>query len=405
MDLLGDSIGITDLLSHRECPRRMSYGLRRHIDIGEQSDEATPEVGAAIHSTDYGSAIHKAIEASEDGFSDEDAIQQAWNEWGHRLTPADLTLLERDLEIYHERDYSGVRTLAVEDDFRVPLFEYKGRQIYFRFKLDRLYERVDAPGNFVHIDYKSSKWAKSQKEVHEDLQLWAYNFGIHEVFPECDNLRQIYDQLRYGPVPTSKTPAQREEIKAWLIKEVTKVLEDEDVRADGLHKPRHNQWCAWCPIIESCPVIDDLTEFGLVEIAELAPRRPKTKKDGTPGKLMEDVPLDEDLLPDYARKLDESRAARKVLENFEDRVKALIKQLPPERMKELHWKLQQRGGSVFLPEAAQQLHEQMGPAFYDLVKITKTGLEEGLGADPDLLEWALKLALKTDGAEMLVRDT
>jgi hypothetical protein len=391
VNLPNDSLGITDLIAHRECPRRMSYGLRRHSGPGEQSDDRTPEAGS--YATAYGSAIHAAIQMLEEGREIEDAIQVAWNEHGAWLEPGDLELLRRDLDTYRQRDFPNTRTVLSEDEIRVPLFIYKGRQIYFRAKVDRLYERLDAPGTFIHVDYKSSRHAKSEKEVHEDLQMWAYNFAIHELYPECDLLLQFYDQLRYGQVPTRKTPQQREQMRDFLVKEVTAVLEDDDVRSDGLLRPRKNQWCAWCPIMESCPVVDELTEFGLVELAALAPIEKVGRK--------KVVQLAAERLEEYVARFEDVKRAQGVLKRYAESMGDVLRRMEAERRADLGYELRPRGASVFTPQAAEALHERLGERFYELVGLTKSGLESALAEDPDLLAWALSLADERDGSSVL----
>jgi hypothetical protein len=395
MRLPDDAVGITDLIAYRDCPRRMSYGLRRHTGKAAQSDERTPEAGS--YATAYGSAVHDAIHALEDGRGDdvEAAIQVAWNRWGSWLSPSDVDLLREDLAVYQRRDFPGTRLVAAEDEYRVPLFTYEGRQVWFRFKIDRLYERLDAPGTFIHVDYKSSRHAKSEQEIHEDVQMWGYNFGIFEFFPEVERLLQFYDQLRYGQVPTSKTEPQRRQMREWLIKQVTAVLDDDDVRDDGLHRPRKNQWCAWCPVMESCPVIDELTEFGLVEIAALAP----AEKIGRKTVLQ----LAEDRVPAYADKLEEVKQAQAILKRFNESVAGLVKEMSPERVAELGYELRERKAHVFTARAAEELHDRLGEQFYSLVAITKTGLESHLAGDPDLLDWALGLADEQVGATVLAK--
>src|SRR4051812_43305930 len=124
MQLPDDAVGITDLIAYRDCPRRMSYGLRRHTGKAQQSDERTPEAGS--YATAYGSAIHDAIQALEDGYDVEAAIQVAWNQWGSWLEPGDVDLLRHDLEVYLQRDFPNTRTIAAEDEFRIPLFVHQG---------------------------------------------------------------------------------------------------------------------------------------------------------------------------------------------------------------------------------------------------------------------------------------
>jgi hypothetical protein len=397
MQLPDHSIGITDLLAYRECARRMSYGMRRHTGRASQSDRLTPEIEmyGAVWARAYGSAIHEAIAATEDGFSDDDAVQRAWDKYGRLLDPEDVDLLRDDLVIYRRRDFPNTRLIASEDEFRIPLLEHEGQTVYFRFKVDRLYERLDAPGLFLHVDYKSSKWAKSQVEVQGDPQLWAYNLGIHEVFPECDELHQFYDQLRYGQVPTRKTAKQREQMREWLVRNVRTILADEDWQGDDLLSPTFNEWCPWCPVLESCPVVPQLTTWAATRIDSLAP----TRKEGR--KTIVDV--DPARIEEYTAELEKAKRATQVLERFADSVKRLIRQMPPERRAELGYEVRERKASTFTPQAAAALHERLGPRFYEVVKLTKSGLEENLAGDAELLAWALDLADETAGASVVQR--
>ena len=130
------------------------------------------------------------------------AIQRAWATYHHYLTPDDLDRMCADLETYHTRTALGYRLIANEKDMRVPLFVYEGEQIYFRFKVDALYQNIEHPGIFLSRDYKSSRWPKTEEEIHKDIQQWAYNYGLHEMFPEIESLTQLYDMLRYGVTPT-----------------------------------------------------------------------------------------------------------------------------------------------------------------------------------------------------------
>lgn len=397
MELPGDSIGISDILTYRECERRLSWDLRRHTGAGVQSDESRPElqVAGAIWARGYGSAIHEAIAALEDGFDEDTAIQKAWKLWGRYLEPSDLDLLRKDLETYRTRDFPNVKTVVSEEDSKIPLFDWNGRTIYFRFKLDRLYERLDHAGTFVHVDYKSSKWIKSRVEVHNDLQLWAYNFGIHELFPECDRLVQIYDQLRAGQVPTRKSPEQREQMREWLVKNITTILEDDRVQDDGLLPFSYNDWCAWCPILESCKVVNHLTEYAATRIAALAPVEQEGRR-----KVMR---LEESRIEEYVAEYDKARKAIGVLERFRDGVGDMLKKAPDERRAELGFELRGRGSTVFEQDAIERLHEELGPRFFEVVKITKTALEENLREEPELLEFCLGLGTKVEGGGVLQR--
>lgn len=393
MRLTDDAIGITDLIAHKECPRRMSYGMRRHAPGGGQSDRQTPEAGSPA--TAYGSAIHDCIAAVEAGESDRSAIVEAYERWNRWLEPGDADRLLADLDIYRARDFPGTRTVAVEDELRVPLFTYKGTLIYFRFRLDRLYELLNVPGEFIHIDYKSSAHPRSAAEVDADLQMWAYNWAIHEYFPECRSLSQFYDQLRFGQIPTRKNDTQRRQIKDWLIMQTILVIEDDSEQPDGLLDYSFNQWCPWCPVMESCGVVGELTDFALTRIAALAP----AEKQGRATVLQ----LDWARAGEYADELPRVRAARAVLKRFDESVAGMVKEMPSERRERLGYETRERGATVFSPDAVRQIHDSVGDdAFYRSVKLTKTALASELADDEATLGWALSLGQNVAGPTILV---
>lgn len=366
MDLPNDSIGISDINAWRDCPRRMSFSMKRHTAEGE------PPEAAIEHA--YGSCIHDVFQAIEEkGLSDELAVQAAFDKWAWALEPDDLDQLKRDIQTYRERDFIGVRTLAVEQEFRVPLLEHEGRTIYFRFRLDRLYQRIDNAAVFLHVDYKSSKWRKTEAEVHKDTQMWAYNWAIHSFFPECSTLIQHYDQLRFGSITTRKSAEQREEIAEWLREQVRVILADEEVQeSDGLLKPRFNQWCPYCPLVGSCSVVDDLSDFARSTIAVLTPSKEDAAKVG----------LDATPFEDYIEKLAEVEGAEKTLEEFKTRVRDIIKKLPTSERERMGFKLSGRNSDIFTPEAMREMHNMLGDEFYLLVGVTKKRLEELFDGDP-----------------------
>jgi len=366
MKLPSDSIGVTDVRSFRECPRRFAFGMQRHTEAGEHP-EATTTANA------YGSAIHEAIAfAEEHEATDDQAIQAGFSKYASYLEPDDLQRMKDDMLTYRARDYTGVRTVAVEKEVRVPLFVHNGTQIYFRAKLDRVYQRLDNPSVFVHVDYKSSRHPMTDADVHSDVQMWAYNWLIHEFWPECSTLVQVYDQLRFGAVPTRKSAEQRSQIKGWLIAEITAILDTEDM------EPKINDWCGWCPIAESCPAVKRASDWTAAKIQALDP--------------IQDAPS----LEPYVELMEEVGQARKLLERYENSVRDVLKMLPDARRAELGYELRERRSTFWPPEALRAAHELLGDDFYGLVKVTKTAVEQH--PDAALL---LPLAEEQQGAGFL----
>lgn len=365
MQLPNDSIGISDITAWMDCARRMSFSMKRWEESGE------PPEAAIEHA--YGSAIHDVFEAVEEkGLDDDAACQLAFDRWGWALAPEDLGRLKADLETYRAREVVGVRTLAAENEFRVPLMQRDGRTIYFRFRLDRLYQMVENAAIFLHVDYKSSKHRKTEEEVHKDLQMWAYNWGIHEFFPECGQLYQRYDQLLFGYITTQKSDQQRDWMGEWLRRQVTAILNDEDFGDDGLLLPRFNTWCPWCPIMESCDVVQQLSDFAVSRIKAISPDPVSVARVG----------VDATGIETYVERLESVRTAKQVLERFEETVKDLLRKVPASERDRLGYKLSDRHADVFDADAMREAHEILGDDFYRLVGFTKRRLDSLFDDDP-----------------------
>src|SRR3954451_24221611 len=155
MRLPRNEIGISDIIAYRECGQRMSWGMRRHMDLPERFAAFTGERDEPPESTNwtnaYGSAVHVALAAVEhDDASDEEAIDAAWAEYGRYLDPEDLELMRADIEKFRVRSQpQGYRVIAIEQEMRIPLFVHNGEQIYFRFKVDALYQHLQNDGLFL----------------------------------------------------------------------------------------------------------------------------------------------------------------------------------------------------------------------------------------------------------------
>ena len=378
MKLPNNEVGISDILTYRDCPARFAFQMRRHTEGSDPPEAQHPD-------TLYGKAVHDGIEAIEaDLLTDDEAVQLCFDRWGKWLEPEDADRLRADFQTYRERDERGVILVANETEIRVPLLEHEGRTIYFRGRIDRLYQSATDPRVFIHRDYKSSKWRKSEEEVHEDKQLWAYNCGIHRYWPECQSLTQVYDQLRYGAIPTYKSGEQRAQMWEWLQRQVRAIL------ADDTLEPSHNQWCPWCPILEDCAEIRRLSKWSLTKITELA---------GASGR---DLP--EDLEPgdlrEYVEALEVIGLAVKTGERYDESVRGLLKKLPDTRVDELGYTKSKRSSNVWTPEALGAVRDTVGDErFMQLVSMTKTRVENLLEGDEK--KAVLDMATKLDGGTTL----
>lgn len=391
MKLPENSVGITDVLTYRECGRKFEHGMRRHTE-GSDAPGDRP-----VHPAwQYGTVVHDGISwIEEDMLTDEEAVDRCFEVHGAVLEPEDADRLREDFKTYRSRDESGVITVANEKEIRLALFDwcYDCRKeapcdcdaapetIYFRGRIDRLYQNAQNPSVFYHRDYKSSRWRTSEEEIHEDRQLWMYNAAIHRYWPECDDLTQMYDQLRYGATPTRKTGEQRAEIWAWFKRQVKAILLDDEL------EPTHNEWCPWCPIMESCSEVRRLSEWAIARIEELAPNS---------GKLSSDL-VAEHGFEEYVQDLDLIALARKMCERYEESVRGELKKLPDTRLDELGYKKSQRSSNVYTPEALRAVLDLVGiEKFLLMVSLPKTRVESVLGGEER--QQVLGFATKVGGA-------
>lgn len=397
----GVQIGISDILAWRDCPARAKLG-RRRLEGKEAPETWSPENA-------YGSAIHHCIARLDEGATPSEAAQEAMARWPQWLEPADVTRLHEDMWKYLEREIVGVRTLLNEGEISVPLFEHPtvGR-VWFRARIDRLVQSLDSPSELVHVDYKSSKWPKSHEQVAKDLQLWSYNWSIVEWFldtypevdPELVHLQQLYDQLLYGQIPTSKGPAQRAEIKRWLIDVVTAMIEDQE------EAPTFNEWCPWCSLKMDCPVVQfELTDWALARIAALMPRPPKLKKDGTPGKRQGKVQLDPERIREYAELLPDIKRAAKVLKDFNEEVTGVMKRLSDADLAGMGKRKVERSTRAFSAEAKRAIIEEVGlGTFLLMCDLSMAGVERFFEGEPDRAKEITALAETQPGGATLVVD-
>jgi hypothetical protein len=376
MKLPDNSIGISDIMDYRECPQRFVFSMRRHVELPErlqlEPNEKDEPPEKTNYTNAYGSAIHDCIHLVEKtGMSHERAIEEVMKRYGIYLEPGDIAMLREDLNTYERRRPLGVTLVGTEMELRVPLFMHEGEQIYFRFRLDVLQRLISNPAVFVHRDYKSSKWQRTDAEVHKDPQMWAYNWGIHEYFPECKTLLQTYDQLKFGEVQTTKNDEQRRNMKQWLIDNVKIILSDET------YKPKANDFCRFCPLVLTCREPRRLAKSTQGKLSLLAP----LTKEGRRIKV-EFFEEGQELERIIEKELPQMMQTRKHIEHVEKALKEIIAQMPQAERERLGWRLQPNNQRTISGVGLRELHEAMGDTFYSLISLPITRLEEHFGGKP-----------------------
>lgn len=392
MQLPNNEVGISDIIAYRECPQEFAHGMRRHVPLperfalfpGEKEDPPERESYASA----YGHCAHDAVQLIEEtACTDEFAIQEAWKQHQHFLEPDDLLRLKADIATYHGRRVTGFRLIGAELELRVPLFVYKGEQIYFRCRLDTLYQHIENPSYFYSRDYKSSRFPKTEQEVHKDIQQWAYNWAVHEQYPECQTLVQVYDQFRYGAIPTRKNAGQRRTMKEWLILQVTAILEDETLA------PKQNDMCHWCPLMMDCRVTHQSADFWINRLGALAPE----KKVGR--KLVMTLQPDIFGFETYTELLPKIKQAAKVMERFVKEVEGSLKEMDEGTREEHGYELgKPRRVDTWDASAKREIFEDVGDDFFQIVTFSKAEVEAFFGKGSPEAERIFALATKKEHA-------
>lgn len=394
-----DSIGISDLLDWRECPQRMEHGMRRHVTLPSGKKDEPP--GHTNWTNAYGSAIHDAIhEVETTGCTNEEAVDRVWPKYATYLDPEELALLKEDMNTYRSDSPLGMELVAAEVDARVPLLVHQGVQVYFRFKIDALYRRVEDHTVFLQRDYKSSKHRRTQADVDKDLQMWAYNFGIFELYPECSSLLQSYEQLRFGNALTSKNAEQRKQMREWLERTVLAMI------GDTTHEPKQNEWCPYCPLVATCDQTKRATRFWRGRLAVLAPQT----KEGRKTKI---TLLDEgdDLEYMIREVLPQMIRTRKHLDAAEKALKEVIEAMPNEDRERIGWRLSDRKTRVTDPDGLRMIHDALGDSFYEVISLVKSNVEAVVGKPkkgepiPPGLQLIRDVELEQVGSTILVQKT
>lgn len=393
--LPNNEVGISDIIDYRECPQRFGYAMRRHDDMPErfrlfEGEKANPP-DRDSYAAAYGSCAHDAIEVvDQTQCTNQEAIDAVWPVYQHWLEVGDADRLDADLDTFRTRTTTGYRLIGTEVEARTPLMVYEGEVIYFRGRIDAIYQHIESPEVFLTRDYKSSRWPKSEEEVHNDLQQWAYNFLIHETTPECERLIQQYDQLRFGLIPTSKTEKQRRQIKAWLIRQVTAILKDDKMA------PKQNQWCYTCPLMMDCRVTHMTADYWRNRLAALAPE----KKEGR--QIVVKLNTEVFGFEEYVQILPKVKTSYKVLERFIKTVEGELKTMPEGERDGYGYGLTKPASlDDFPPDVLRRMREQMGDDFFQVVSVSKSAINAFYGEGSDEAQALIALAEKKQGPPKL----
>ncbi|MDO5092964.1 MAG: ATP-dependent DNA helicase [Propionibacteriaceae bacterium] len=202
-----------------------------------------------------------AQRAARDGLGLEEMLASLDEVWGEvNFETRSLRVTERDqvaaaLARFHAWHVANPNQLiGVELDFELPL-RIRGAAVVLRGTVDRL-EIHD--GRLAVVDLKTGRRCATKPELAEHEQLGCYQLaarlGAFEQY--VPGVRDVAEpsllQLRHGgALPVQQFQPLLAEGRNWLDEKLEQAVE---VLTSGLFEAREGPQCAWCPVIDSCPV-------------------------------------------------------------------------------------------------------------------------------------------------------
>jgi putative RecB family exonuclease len=101
----------------------------------------------------------------------------------------------------------------------------------------------------VVIDYKTSKYALTQPEADNDIQLSLYDLVISKLYPQYENVLLVLDYLILGEVTSYRTTTRRNTFEKYLLS----IYEQIENMRERDAVPKLNKFCSWCDYKAYCP--------------------------------------------------------------------------------------------------------------------------------------------------------
>ena len=319
MKLPGNSLGISDAKQFEACPMLFHENMKRHTaKSGRQDYEGYSPVLA------FGNALHEAAEeivAMDGEIYLDDAVERAWARWGRHVPNEMFEELVEDCKtvIARSQDAKNLELIACEEDHRVAVFvgekdpekqmlDEENETYFYRFKIDALYRDKNDPSHFIVRDFKTVRKRRTQSEVDEDIQLTAYDYGVRELYGnQVKKVTIWYDQVKFEPLFTSRDNHDRRLFETWIISQIKQVLDAPEEAV--ANTPKLNDHCAWCPLLESCGIVEIINDVHLAKIAARS------------GRIASETSMDE-----YVEVFQEAKQSIKALKEYEKRIGDWLKE-------------------------------------------------------------------------------
>lgn len=237
------------------CPARTWDEYEQRLEEGDSMEGSDPtRFGSVVH--DVAERVHQMAMRGEEVPDPVEIFDEVWRE--HKCSDYEYYLLGRtNIEEFLDRtlyERNG-ETIGVEVVFCMDVVSekiwlhdqvndklvqkiIKGGGVPVISKIDRI-DRVD--DQMVEVfDYKTNVLPYTRWQVENSVQLGTYDLAARLIYPEVEEVRCVFDMLRFGRQPVIFDDIQRDSLRHYLIDMW------QQIRATEEPEERINQYCRWC---------------------------------------------------------------------------------------------------------------------------------------------------------------
>ena len=139
--------------------------------------------------------------------------------------------------------------------------------------------------------------------------LTAYDYGVREKYGRgVERVTIWYDQLNFAELFTQRSDADRMRFVDYMRDTIVSILNTPE--EDVANTPKLNRWCAWCPLLADCGIVEVATDF----------------QKSVMGHLNKNLEYHD--LTEYVKMYEKSKDAIKALEAFNKKMSAELKLSP-----------------------------------------------------------------------------
>lgn len=261
-----DRISESKISTYEQCPLKYLYNYVKRYE---------EDKGVPTHHLKFGTYIHKIFELGYEKSTESELLEIAEDIKANYnfKQKIDEEKVEKCVKNFLKFNSNLSETVGTELEYLIEV--EKG--IKFNGIIDRIVKSPE--GNYLIIDYKTSKRSLSKVEIYQNDQLKSYTYAVSRIFnvPVTKITASHFYPITGKFVHCNYSNAQ---INAYVKKRIDQVWEIRKKKTEDMC-PTQNQFCNWCGYKDICPEFNDkyAVQARLDERGKKAPRK---KDKGSP---------------------------------------------------------------------------------------------------------------------------